>query len=685
MALFCCIHLSGCASIDAEPVSVASASPAPPLVNQASSKVDTAKLAAEGIRYLKLGDAERAARLFNAAIKFDSERAEYHLLVGIAYHLQFLDAGSTEMRDNAQIGYQLAARFDPRNPQPWVQLGRLHTDAKQYAEANSDFAKAAELLPGAPDALVGLATTSYVTGDLKTALWASSELERIGWEPAMVSRMRAVLFTAAAETEQASQHRDAYAKSLAAHPGDLKDFDARIAQIKAVLDGQSWLTQPGHDKLTSTQVGLEAARRPVVTPPHAAVDQQAQQLIRPVMMQAGQGFSLTAPAASGMTKDVRPRKPWFDCGGFAPTTGMGGMGMMQSGMQGAATGEETTALAALPAPCDGAGQPRMAVIDAVLLRTEDEVARSHGINLLQGLTGFFGVANFNVHGSSGQTEARRTTFSGLGGNGSGANGAASLMYALNIANATNTRNEVLARPTLMAVDRMPSTFFSGSTVSIAISGSAGSSGMLVDKPIGVSFSITPTIIDDDSLMLSVKAVRSFVQSPAKGTTGVALSVSRNSVTANVTARFGETVILGGLSERELFRSNSGVPVLKDLPGIQYMFSENTTTDFFRTVMIMITPRKSVTNDADVEAARNERNASKLSGQSIRKKYAFYWRVEEYEKVLAKYAPNLDATMDTLETNELYKSFKAKDLVDTNWAAKPRLEVLLYDLGKVLWH
>ena len=38
-----------------------------------------------------------------------------------------------------------------------------------------------------------------------------------------------------------------------------------------------------------------------------------------------------------------------------------------------------------------------------------------------------------------------------------------LSYNLNIANALYTKNEVIARPVLSAIDRLPSIFFSGAT------------------------------------------------------------------------------------------------------------------------------------------------------------------------------------------------------------------------------
>ena len=186
-------------------------------------------------------------------------------------------------------------------------------------------------------------------------------------------------------------------------------------------------------------------------------------------------------------------------------------------------------------------------------------------------------------------------------------------------------------------------------------------------------------------MLAIKAVRSFIEQPAAGTASVALSTSRNSVTANVVAKFGETIILSGLNERELVRGASGVPVLRDIPGIQYMFANDTSSDFFRTVMVMVTPRKPVRNDQDMANARLEKIKAQTLGRSISKKYEFYWRVDDYDKFLSKSAPNLDTVIDTLETNNLYKAFKSKDLIDTNWAAESKFAQFMHDFETMFWH
>jgi hypothetical protein len=659
---------------------------------------DAAIFAANGIRYLSSGDETLALKLFSAAIKLSPERSEFHFLSGLTYHLKFLKGGNYDMRDSAEIGYRLAAKFSPGDSEPLIQLGQLHLDSSLPEAAVDDFSSAVEKQPKNPQALQGLITAAYLTGDLRLALWGVQELEANKGDPKVVNRMKSVFFTLSGDRSQAESARKAYFDDLASGSVEGGRFNARLAQIQALVDGQQWLRKPdaqGSASLTETPAqapGLVTtldSTPEVETPPSAPPTQgQARTAVAGERVKSWTECASPAPAASA----AGGASFGFSAGslggfgggglggGLGGGFGGGGFGGAGSGTQ----GEETTQLNAVPAPCAGDPQPKMAVIDVVMLRTEDEISRGYGINLLQGLTGFFSRNATTTRSSGGQGNTTTIDFRGFGGASSLGSGAGALAYSLNIANATNNRNEVLARPSLLAIDRMPSTFFSGSTVSIPVSGGAGSYGQLVDKPIGVSMSITPTILDDENVLLAVKVVRSFVELPLVGITGAAVSASRNSVTANVSAKFGQTIVISGLTERELLRGESGVPLLKEIPGVQYLFDKYTSVDFFRTVMVMITPRKAVADSADVREIYREQTERK-PGERPMRKYAFHWRIEEFDKALSRSAPNLDQVLDTLQTNRLYLALKDKDLIDTNWAAKSKLERMLHDLGQAILH
>jgi hypothetical protein len=649
----------------------------------ASSGIDTVKLAEEGLKYLRDGDYDKSRRLFNAAIKFSPNNSNYHLFVALAYHLEFLRTGSPEAYDEALTGYGVAARLAPTDANPVIHMGQLYIDAKDYEGAAAAYAAGLEKLPKNPEILYGLAASSYLTGDVKTALWSAQELDDQAWNPPKVQRLRAILYAAVGETRRAREYRDAYAKYLQSgstpddmviDAEDLPGLDRRLTELGDNLARGAWLHQPGAAPiLQRTNFTVASAAIP------ADKSSDASSSAKPASDQAA--AAKTAPPAAVAT--TKAPQAWYDCD---PATAGGARPTLPGAGTASGTVDETAYIAALPAPCVGAPPPRMAVIDAVLLRTEDEIDKSYGLNLLQGLTGFFGYASTNVIQGATKTLTRSTLYGVGGAAATGVSAPSPLNYSLNIANALDSRNEVLARPTLLAVDRVPSTFFSGSTESIAVGGGAvGSIATLVDRQIGVSFSITPTFIDDDHMLLTVKAVRSFIEPPTAGTTGVALETSRNAVTASLVTTFGDTVVLSGLTERELVRTSSGVPILKDIPAAQYAFATKSSTDFFRTIMIMITVRKPVTNLADVKEVRAEQAERERTGLSPVKKYAFFWRIEEFDKFISKYAPNLDSALDTLDTNQLYKNFKSKDLIDTNWASKPKLQVLVHDLYDALYH
>lgn len=146
---------------------------------------------------------------------------------------------------------------------------------------------------------------------------------------------------------------------------------------------------------------------------------------------------------------------------------------------------------------------------------------------------------------------------------------------MNIANAAERSNEVLARPTLLALGGQTSQFFSGvDVVGAAVSSGQGSS-VQVQKEVGVKLAVTPEFLPDNLIRLQVLAERTFLTNPNSNVVfDFRLDTTKTIVSANVAMRFGETIILSGLSERDKGVDNSGVPLLRDVPLVQHLFSRN---------------------------------------------------------------------------------------------------------------
>jgi type II secretory pathway component GspD/PulD (secretin) len=158
-----------------------------------------------------------------------------------------------------------------------------------------------------------------------------------------------------------------------------------------------------------------------------------------------------------------------------------------------------------------------------------------------------------------------------------------------------------------------------------------------------------------------------------------VQTSRNSVSANVAMKIGQTLILSGLSEQEVQRGVAGVPVLQDIPVLQYLFGNKTSQVFTRSVLIAITPRKVA--DEESQMARSLPELERWRDGE---------RKELVPRITARMAAgergetNLDATYKHLLQNELYLQFRSGDIRADDWSRPSRLESILRDLRTFLY-
>jgi hypothetical protein len=236
------------------------------------------------------------------------------------------------------------------------------------------------------------------------------------------------------------------------------------------------------------------------------------------------------------------------------------------GMAGMSITQFTTPLPALPSPCSDTPLPRMVMIDVVIISANQLSTRKFGINLLDQLEV---VLTGSVERSIVQGGEEAGTVTTLIGN--LALPEAGILYSLNIANAIEARNELVARPTLVALDRRTSSFASGESLFVGISGTL-EGGDVVQIPGGILLYVAPTFIDKDSMLLAVSAsTASFatvgdVLAVEASTFENQVAVTRNSVQANVMMDVGQTLVLSGLVERKVSRDEDKVPLLGDVPG-----------------------------------------------------------------------------------------------------------------------
>jgi type II secretory pathway component GspD/PulD (secretin) len=332
----------------------------------------------------------------------------------------------------------------------------------------------------------------------------------------------------------------------------------------------------------------------------------------------------------------------------------------------------------------------MASIDAVLIRTVDNQTSQSGINLLTGLTMFAGSQSFRTTGSTGGASVSGVVQNSVIGIGNATsatiNSVSGLVsYSLNIANSTSSNSQVIARPTLTALDRIPSTFYSGSVITAGLNGGGVSGAQITNIPTGVSLSVTPTFVDEESMMLAVKVSRSYVVSATQGLGGFNATVSQeqHAVTANVKIKYGETLILDGLTSRSTNSNSDGVPVLQDIPIIQYLFSQKGQQLYSENVLVLVTPRKVQTEDEITKAVAN---AGKEQPLNPREK-SIYKALQLYKQISSESDTSLDNTLLALDRDSNYFRTFATSALNHNldgWVTEPRINKFFDDAANMLY-
>jgi hypothetical protein len=125
-------------------------------------------------------------------------------------------------------------------------------------------------------------------------------------------------------------------------------------------------------------------------------------------------------------------------------------------------------------------------------------------------------------------------------------------------------------------------------------------------------------------------------------------------------RLGDTLILGGLSEKETTSTRDGVPILQDVPFMQYFFSAQQKTDYQKSVLILITPRPAnytwLSDQSKEDFAKTPDDPFTPSMDVLRARYQDWF----------KPYPNLASVFHHLNAADLYRDFRTGDVTLEAW-------------------
>jgi Tfp pilus assembly protein PilF len=300
----------------------------------------------------------------------------------------------------------------------------------------------------------------------------------------------------------------------------------------------------------------------------------------------------------------------------------------------------------------GPALQNMVVIDVIIIRQEETSSSSHGVNLLKSLQVTFSGNLLDWERESSITTKRDQTFKVQLGNGT--NG---ITYSLNIANVTDDYAKIMARPSLAVLDGEPANFFLGSEVTYMVSGDGADS---FDKEIGLTLRVTPEIQGDGRVR--VAATAEFDEFTGKNTAvgfESQISTLKNKIESTALLGTGETLVLGGGTRTNETDTTDEVPVLGDIPILQYFFSRAERQKSETSLIILLTPRLASTVDELAEVNEILEDAEDESGKPIDQSSMELLK----DRFQHWFTPtnNLTKTMLDLSKSEVYREFRRGDL------------------------
>lgn len=294
--------------------------------------------------------------------------------------------------------------------------------------------------------------------------------------------------------------------------------------------------------------------------------------------------------------------------------------------------------------------PRQIVIDAAVIRSTRTALRRRGINLFDGLNLQFSYDNGRT--SEWQTGSDKTVSKTI----TRSIGIPELNYSLNIFHTATDRNEIIARPSLLATEDELSSFFSGDLFIASLEGTLEASAL--SERVGVKVEVTPKFLSDDEFLLNITLGDSdFATGAIPGTFDQAVSVSTAETTVNVRVHLGQTVMLAGLTERQERQSADKVPVFGDIPIVQNLFRRKEVQQKVSETMILLTPRKVIDMSKLNELVSRE--PGYFSGNRARSK-----EIEELRRTyLETFAPqtNFQHLLFHISESDFFRQFRRGDL------------------------
>jgi type IV pilus assembly protein PilQ len=158
---------------------------------------------------------------------------------------------------------------------------------------------------------------------------------------------------------------------------------------------------------------------------------------------------------------------------------------------------------------------------------------------------------------------------------------------------------IISRPSVVTLNNVASTIRSerilrillptSTNIASGTGASAAGSAVATEKvPVGIILTVTPQVSSDGYVLMNINVKSSTLGTHTEGS--VTPDELNREAVSNVLVRDGETIVLGGILKDTSQESERGIPYLKDVPILGWLFKSHRWQKDFEELMVFITPR-----------------------------------------------------------------------------------------------
>lgn len=152
-----------------------------------------------------------------------------------------------------------------------------------------------------------------------------------------------------------------------------------------------------------------------------------------------------------------------------------------------------------------------------------------------------------------------------------------------------SKGEVIASPRILATNQNTSKIEQGTEIPYLQAAAHGATSVAFKKAV-LSLEVTPQITPQNNIILDLVITQDSRGDTVLTSTGPAVAVDTQQIATRVTAKSGETIVLGGIYQQQVVHSYNKVPVLSEIPYLGRLFKSDTSYNEKRQLLVFVTPK-----------------------------------------------------------------------------------------------